>query len=152
MSSGGSKQRVVVTNRKALRDYFIEDRLEAGLVLKGTEVKSLREGRVELADGYVVVEGGEAWLVNTHISPWPQATYFNHEPRRRRKLLLHRHQIARLRSLLEIRGYTAVPLKIYFNERNRAKVEIGLARGKKKVDKRATIKERDEQRQRLRET
>ncbi|RLB59425.1 MAG: SsrA-binding protein [Deltaproteobacteria bacterium] len=145
-----SAGRVVCRNRKAARDYFIEERLEAGLVLKGTEVKSLRDGRAELLDGYVAVEEGEAWLVNVHIGQWPQASYFNHEPRRRRKLLLQRRQINKLRAMLEQRGYTAIPLKIYFNDKNLAKVEIGLARGKRKADKRATIRDRDERRQQQR--
>lgn len=143
---------MVCRNKRAKHDYFIEDRIEAGIVLVGTEVKSLREGRASIADAYAVIENGEAWLMNLHISEWPHAAYFNHEPERRRKLLLHANQIRKLRIQTEQRGYTLVALVLYFNEANRAKVELGLARGKQKVDKREAIKERDMKRAAQRES
>jgi SsrA-binding protein len=121
---------VVCRNRRAQHDYFILERLEAGLVLQGSEVKSLRDGRANLADAYAVIERGEAYLVNLHISP----------------LLLHAKQISKLQLKIDQRGLALVALSIYFNESNRAKVELGLVRGKKKYDKRETIRQRDEQR------
>jgi len=137
-------RKVICRNRKALRDYFIEDRIEAGLVLQGTEVKSLREGRANLKDSYAVIQEGEAYLLNLHISEWPGASFFNHIPDRKRKLLLHTDQIRRLAIQLDQRGYTLIALEVYFTPRNKAKVELGLARGKKKIDKRETIRARDE--------
>lgn len=137
-------RKVVCRNKKALHDYFIEDRLEAGLVLVGSEVKSLREGKASLKDAYATVEDGEARLLNMHIPEWPQAAQFNHQPERPRKLLLHAQQIRRLGVQIHQRGYTLVALSVYFNEKNRAKIELGLARGKRKVDKRETIREREE--------
>jgi len=142
-----SGRKVIYRNKKAFHDYFIEDRIEAGLVLVGTEVKSLREGRVSLQDAYATIEDGEAYILNMHISEWPQATHFNHEPDRQRKLLLHAQQIHRLGIQIHQRGYTLVALSVYFNEKNRAKIELGLARGKRKYDKRETIRERDEKRE-----
>jgi SsrA-binding protein len=142
---------VVCRNKKAFYDYFIEDRIEAGMVLKGTEVKSLREGRADLKDAFAVVENGEVFLVNMHIGEWPGAAYFNHEPERKRKLLLQARQIRKLRIQIEQRGYTLVALSVYFNRANRAKVELGLAKGKRKYDKRAAIRERDERRSNDRE-
>ncbi len=146
-----SDRKVVCRNKKAFHDYFIEDRLEAGMVLVGTEVKSLREGRADLKDSFAVVEHGEVFLLNMRISAWPGAAWFNHEPERKRKLLLHAMQIRRLRIHIEQRGYTLIPLSVYFNPANRAKVELGLARGKRKYDKRAAIRERDERRSRERQ-
>ena len=146
-----SGRKVIYRNKKAFHDYFIEDRIEAGVVLVGTEVKSLREGRVSLQDAYATIENGEAYIINMHISEWPQATHFNHEPDRQRKLLLHAQQIHRLGIQIHQRGYTLVALSIYFNEKNRAKIELGLARGKRKYDKRETIRERDEKREAERE-
>ncbi|NMB76883.1 MAG: SsrA-binding protein SmpB [Myxococcales bacterium] len=142
---------IVCRNRRALHDYDIEDRVEAGLVLLGTEVKSLRERRVDIKDAYAIVEHGEGWLLNLSISTWPGSKYFNHPPERRRKLLLKRRELARLGIALQQRGYTLVPLELYFNERNRAKVLLGLARGRKKYDKRQAIREREEERAARRE-
>jgi SsrA-binding protein len=140
-------RKVVCRNRKAFHDYFIEDRLEAGLVLLGSEVKSLREGRASLKDAYATIEDGEAYILHMRISEWPQAANFNHDPERPRKLLLHAQQIRRLGIQIHQRGYTLVALSVYFNEKNRAKIELGLARGKRKYDKRETIREREEKRE-----
>lgn len=135
-----------IENRRARHDYFIEETVEAGIMLAGSEIKSVRAGRVNLTEGYIRVENGEAWLLNTHISTWQQAgTYFNHEPTRPRKLLLHVQEIARLKSKVAQKGLTLVALKIYF-VRGRAKLEVGLAKGKKLYDKREAIGERDAQR------
>ncbi|HYP42278.1 MAG TPA: SsrA-binding protein SmpB [Chloroflexia bacterium] len=137
----------VIDNRRARHDYFIEETIEAGIALVGSEIKSVRGGRVNLTEGYVRIERGEAWLLNTHISPWPQAgTHFNHEPIRPRKLLLHAEEISRLKAKVEQKGLTLVPLKLYF-VRGRAKLEIGVARGKKLYDKRDSLAERDSQRE-----
>lgn len=137
----------VIANRKARHDYFIEESIEAGIVLVGSEIKSVRGGRVNLTEGFVRIERGEAWLLNSHISPWPQAgTHFNHEPVRPRKLLLHIEEIARLKTKVEHKGLTLVPLKLYF-VRGRAKLEVGLAKGKKLYDKRDSMAERDSQRE-----
>ncbi len=141
--SEGTK--LVTSNRKARHDFFIEESMEAGIALRGTEVKSLREGRVNLQDSFCAIKDGEMWLMQAHISPYGQASHFNHEPRRRRKLLLHRREITKWDKAVREKGYTIVPLKIYF-KRGYAKVEIGLARGKKLYDKRATIAERDTKR------
>lgn len=137
--------RVIATNRKATHDYFIQDTVEAGLVLVGSEIKSIRAGRVSLRDSYVTIREGEAWLVGSHIAGYAQASYQDHDPRRDRKLLLHRRQIDRLRGRVEQKGYTIVPLKLYLKN-NRAKVEIGLARGKRAYDKREAIAKRDYER------
>ena len=137
--------RVIATNRKAGRDYFLEDRREAGLVLKGTEIKSIRAGRVNLSDGYVQPRDGELWLLNVHIAPYDPAGRYGHEARRPRKLLLHRREIDRLISRVVERGYTIVPVRLYLKG-GLAKVEIALARGKRKYDKRQTIKERQTER------
>jgi len=138
--------KVVATNRKAGRDYYLEDRFEAGLVLTGTEIKSIRAGGVNLSDGYVQAKGGELWLVNVHIAPYDPSGRSSHEPRRPRKLLLHRREINRLISRVQERGYTIVPVQMYLKE-GRAKVEIALARGKRKYDKRQAIAKRDAQRE-----
>jgi len=143
-------RKTVATNRKAYHDYFIEETLEAGLVLVGTEVKSLREGRMSLKDSYVEVRGGEAWLVGASISRYAPGNIWNHDPERDRKLLLHRREIDRLRGRTEERGYSVVPTKVYFRD-GRAKVEIGLAKGKKLYDKRADIAKRDADRDMERE-
>ncbi len=139
--------RAVAQNRKARHDYFIEDSLEAGLVLVGTEVKSMRAGRASLGDSYAEARDGEMFLLNANISRYPAANRQNHEPMRPRKLLLHRREIARLSGLVQRQGYTLVPLKLYFNDRGRAKVEIGIARGRKQHDKREREKERSWQRE-----
>ncbi len=138
--------KVIATNRKARHQYHLDDTFEAGLVLMGTEIKSIRAGNVSLREGFVQFEGGEAWLVNVHIAQYDPASRQNHEPRRRRKLLLHRRQIDRLRSRVQERGYTVVPTRLYLKD-GRAKVEIALARGKKLFDKRQTIAKRDSKRQ-----
>lgn len=138
--------KVISQNRKAYHDYHIEDTLEAGIALLGTEVKSLREGRANLRDSYVNIKGGEAYLLNCHISPYSHGNIMNHEPLRTRKLLLHRKEIDRLRGKIEAKGYTLIPLKLYFKN-SFAKVEIGLARGKKIFEKRDTIKEREARRE-----
>jgi len=139
---------VVAQNRKARHNYFIEETFEAGLALTGTEVKSLRGGRSNIAESYVKEEAGEAWLVNAHIPEYASGNRFNHEPRRPRKLLLHRKQISKLIGAIQREGRTVVPLQVYFNERGMAKVEIALATGKQAHDKRQSIKDRDWQRQR----
>ncbi len=137
--------KVIATNRKAARDFHLEDRHEAGLVLTGTEIKSIRAGRVNLSEGYVQPRDGELWLINTHIAPYDPAGRYGHEPRRSRKLLLHRREIDRLISRVYERGYTIVPVRLYLKN-GRAKVEIALARGKRKYDKRQAIAKRDAQR------
>lgn len=137
---------VVATNRAARHDYHIEDVYEAGLMLQGTEVKSLRQGRASIADGYVTIERGEAWLENVHIPEYTQGTWTNHPPRRKRKLLLHADEIDRLAIDTREKGITIVPLRLYFLK-GRAKVEIAVARGKKLHDKRHALKERQDQRE-----
>nr|HID14363.1 SsrA-binding protein SmpB [Anaerolineae bacterium] len=138
--------KVIATNRKAARDFYLEERHEAGLVLTGTEIKSIRAGRVNLSDGYVQPRDGELWLLNVHIAPYDPSGRYSHEPRRPRKLLLHRREINRLTSRVQERGYTIVPLRLYLKG-GRAKVEIALARGKRKYDKRQAIAKRDAQRE-----
>jgi SsrA-binding protein len=137
---------VVATNRKARHDYTIEDTYEAGLVLTGTEVKSLRAGRASLVDGYAFVEGGEAWLDAVHIPEYTEGTWTNHLPRRKRKLLLHKEQILKISQKTKEGGYTLVPLSIYFTD-GRAKVEIAVAKGKREYDKRQTLRERQDRRE-----
>jgi SsrA-binding protein len=136
---------LVAQNRRARHDYHIEDTVEAGLVLTGTEVKSLREGRASLVDGYAAEKDGEIWLHNVHIPEYTQGTWTNHEPRRARKLLLHRDQIRKLSSKTQETGLTLVPLALYFKD-GYAKVEIGLARGKRSYDKRHALAEREAKR------
>lgn len=138
--------KIVAQNRKAYHDYHIEDSLEAGIALLGTEVKSLREGRANLKDSYVIMKAGEAYLLNCHISPYSHGNIMNHDPLRPRKLLLHRKEINRLRGKIEAKGYTMIPLKLYFKG-SFAKVELGLARGKKIFEKRDTIKAREAKRE-----
>ena len=144
----GSK--VIAQNKKARYDYHIEDTFEAGLVLTGTEVKSLRAGRASLVDGFAEIVDGEAWLHGAHISEYLQGTWNNHTPRRKRKLLLHRHEIDKMARRVNERGLTVVPLSLYFKD-GRAKVEIALAKGKKHYDKRHAIATRDAQREATRE-
>ncbi len=143
-------RRIVADNRKARRDYFIDETLEAGLVLVGTEVKSLRGGRANLNDAYAAERDGEIFLYNAYIPEYTGGNRFNHETRRPRKMLLHRREVSRLIGTLKRGGVTLIPLMLYFNEQGRAKVEIAIGRGKKQHDKRATIKERDWQRQKER--
>jgi SsrA-binding protein len=138
--------KVVAVNRRAWHDYFIDDRIEAGLVLTGTEIKSIREGRINLRDAYARIEDGEAWLLNAHIAPYEQGNRYNHDPRRPRKLLLHKDEIASLLGRVQQRGYTLIPLQLYL-KRGLAKVELGLARGKRQYDKREAIARRDAQRE-----
>jgi len=139
-------QKVVATNRKARHDFHIIDVYEAGMVLSGTEVKALRQGRASLVDGYATIEGGEAWLENVHIPEYYQGTWNNHSTRRRRKMLLNRVEIDKLRREIKESGLTIVPLSIYFKD-GRAKVEIALARGKREYDKRQTLKEQQDKRE-----
>jgi SsrA-binding protein len=141
---------IIAQNRKARYDYLIEDTFEAGLVLTGTEVKSLRAGRASLVDGYAEIVDAEAWLHNAHIPEYTQGTWNNHTPRRKRKLLLHRHEIDKIERRVNERGLTLVPLSMYFKD-GRAKVEIALAKGKKSYDKRQAIATRDAQREATRE-
>ena len=138
--------KIVATNRKARHQYQFYDTYEAGLVLRGSEIKSIRAGRVSLQEGFVTFEGGEAWLVNVHIAPYDPASRQNHDPRRRRKLLLHRREINRLASRVQEKGFTVVPTKLYLKN-GRAKVEIALVRGKKQYDKRQSLARRDAKRQ-----
>ena len=137
-----SENRVVCVNRKARYDYEILETFEAGLVLSGPEVKSLREGRANLKESYVRFEGGEAWMVGSHISPYPHAKHVLQEPDRERKLLLHKRELSRLAGKVAAKGLTVVPLKIYFTPGGRAKVEIALARGKREYEKKEAIKQR----------
>ncbi len=135
--------RPVAQNRRARHDYFIEDAVEAGLQLTGSEVKSLRAGQGSIVEAYAVERAGELFLINAHIPEYKPARHFGHAAKRPRKLLLHRREIDRLGGAVRRDGVTLVPLRLYFNERGRAKLELGLARGKRKVDKRHAIKERD---------
>ncbi len=134
--------KVVATNRKASHEYFLGDRFEAGLVLRGTEIKSVRAGQVSLREAYVRIDGRNAWLMNAHIAPYDPASQMNHEPKRPRKLLLHRKEILRLHDQVSTRGRTIIPTRMYLRG-GRAKLEIALATGKKKYDKRREIAERD---------
>jgi SsrA-binding protein len=134
------------TNRKALRDYEIEEKLEAGIVLVGSEIKSIREGRASLREAYADVDGGEVWLHDMNISPYVQASHFGHDPTRARKLLLHKDEIKRLTGRITERGYTLVPVRLYIKD-GKAKVELGLARGKRQYDKRREIARKDADRE-----
>ncbi len=144
MGKQGGRE-VVATNRKAHHEYTLEDSIEAGLVLTGSEIKSIREHRVNLKDGYVEERSGELWLLNVHVSEYDQASVFGHDPLRPRKLLLHKKEIARLITRMRERGYTVIPTLMYLKD-GRAKVEIAVARGKKQYDKRVAISERDNRR------
>lgn len=139
-----------ILNRKAHFSYAIEEELEAGIVLFGSEVKSIREGKATINEAYITENNGELFLINCHISEYKGANRFNHEPKRTRKLLLHKKQINKIIGKINVQGYSALPLKIFFNKKNFAKVIIGLGRGKKLHDKRETIKKRDEQRRKQR--
>jgi len=134
--------KAVATNRKALRDYAVLDRIEAGIELTGTEVKSLREGGCSLDEGYAAIEAGQAYLFGVSIAPYRQGNRFNREPKRRRRLLLHKEEIKWLFGKTTLRGYTLVPLRVYFNPAGWAKVELGLCRGKKLLDRREELKHR----------
>jgi len=150
MTTEDSTERIVVTNRKALHDYFIIERYETGIVLKGTEVKSLRLGNANLQDGYATIRNGELWLIGLHINPFEKGNINNHEPKRDRKLLMHRKEIRKLIGKVAEKGLTLVPLRLYFKN-NIAKLEVGLAKGKKAYDKREAIAKRDVERQLRRE-
>ena len=141
-----TKAKVIAENRRARFDYFLEDNLEAGIMLLGTEIKALRMGRANIAESYAAVEGREIVLINADIPPYAQANRFNHEPRRPRKLLLHRKQIDRLIGAVQKDGQTIIPLKLYLNDDGKAKLEIALAKGKKLHDKREASADRDWQR------
>jgi len=144
--------KIVANNRKAGFEYFLLEKFEAGLALQGSEIKSIRAGQISIQEAYVDVENGEqAWLVEAHIAPYEQANRFNHDPRRKRKLLLHKKQIRELWNNVRIKGMTIVPTRVYLKN-GRAKIEIALAKGKKAYDKRATIAKRDEARSAERET
>jgi SsrA-binding protein len=140
------QEKTVALNRKARHEYSIEDSFEAGIVLTGTEIKSIRAGKVSLADAYARIEHGEAWLIGVNISPWETGNRFNHEAKRQRKLLIHREQILALMNKTKAKGLTLVPLKMYITERGRAKLEVGLGKGKQQHDRRHDIAERDSRR------
>lgn len=144
------KQKIAAENRKARHNYFVEDDLEVGIMLEGSEVKSLREGKAQIAESYATVEDGELWLINGYIPSYEQAKTFGHDERRRRKLLVHKRELARLWQAIGREGATLVPLKLYFNEKGVAKLQLGIATGKKMADKRDTEKKRDWQRQKAR--
>jgi SsrA-binding protein len=145
MANTENSIKIIAQNRKASHDYFLEDRYEAGIVLRGSEIKSIRAGRVALKEAYVLVEGAQAFLVNAHIAAYDPAARQNHDPLRARKLLLHKKEIAKMAEKSQQKGYTIVALKMYLTK-GRAKVELALARGKKTYDKREAIAERDSQR------
>ena len=144
------KKKVVAENRRARFDYFVDERVEAGIALTGTEVKSLRHGEGSIAESYATVDGEEVWLINSHIPEYSHGNRLNHQPKRPRKLLLKGREISKLQGAVARQGLTLVPLSIYFNSRGRAKVEIALARGTKVHDKRETVKERDWKREQQR--
>ncbi len=139
-------EKIIATNRKAFHDYHIEDRYEAGISLVGTEVKSLREGRANLKESYIIIKNGEAFLLNCHISPYSHGNIQNHDPLRTRKLLLHKKEIEKLWGKTSQQGLTLVPLKLYFKH-GKAKVEVGIAKGKRQYEKRASIKEKEARRE-----
>ncbi len=143
MAKSADGRKIVAENRKARHNYFIEDDLEAGIMLEGSEVKSLRNGGANIAESYASVEGGELWLINGYIAPFKQAKTFGHDERRRRKLLVNARELSRLAQGVSREGMTLVPLELYFNAKGRAKLKLGIAKGKKMVDKRETEKQRD---------
>ena len=145
------EQQVVVTNRKAFHNYHILDKYEAGMELLGSEVKSLREGNANLREAYVIIRKGQAWLSGVHIKPYSHTGFDGHDPVRNRKLLLHNREISKLKAKLDQKGLTAIPLRIYFNNKGLAKLELALAKGKKTYDKKITLKERDIKRESQRE-
>lgn len=144
-------EQTIALNRKARHDFSIEETIDAGLVLTGTEIKAVRDGKVNLSDAYARIERGEAWLVGAHIAPWAGGNRMNHEPKRDRKLLLHRSEIDELLGRTKSKGLTLVPLRLYISGRGHAKVELGLARGKQHHDRRREIAERDARRDIARE-
>jgi SsrA-binding protein len=140
--TAGDQEKLIAVNRKAYHDYHVEETIEVGMVLTGTEIKSVRAGRVNLREAYARIENGEAWLLNCHIAPYEQGNRYNHEPTRKRKLLLHREQINRLQGKVNEKGLTLVPLRLYIRN-DVAKIALGLVRGKKLYDKREVIAKRD---------
>lgn len=148
---GMQKDKTVAVNRKARHDYFIVDTIECGIVLTGTEIKSVRDGKVNLKDGYAKIEKGELWLMNVHISPYEKASWYQHDPRQNRKLLLHKAELRKLGSKIKEKGFTLVPLSMYLKGGRLAKVALGVAQGKTAHDKRDTIIERDAKRSMARE-
>jgi SsrA-binding protein len=142
-----SQEKTVALNRRARHEYSIEDSMEAGIVLTGTEIKSIRAGKVNLADSFARIDKGQAWLVGAHIAPWEGGNRMNHEPKRDRKLLLHRHQIDTLLGRTKAKGLTLVPLKLYITDRGKAKLELGLGKGKQLYDRRREIAARDSRRE-----
>ena len=141
-----------LSNRQALHEYFIDTKYEAGMVLLGTEVKSLRDGKASFNDSYCILHKGEIWVKSLHIAPYTHGTVNNHDPLRDRKLLLQKREISKIESKLKEKGYTLIPLKIFFNQKGMAKIEIGLARGKKLYDKRETLKKKEADREMQRQT
>jgi len=144
-------KQIAATNRKAFHEYHILDKYEAGMELLGSEVKSLREGNANLKEAYVLIRKGQAWVIGVHISPYSHTGFEGHEPIRDRRLLLHKREIEKIKSSLDQKGLTAVPLQLYFNSKGRAKLKIGIAKGKKTYDKKASIRERDIKRDTQRE-
>jgi SsrA-binding protein len=140
----------VIKNRRALHEYHIEQRFEAGISLKGTEIKSIRAGQVNFKDSFARVKDGDCWLMNFHISPWEKAAFFNHDAERPRRLLLHKHEIRRMKTKVDEQGMTLVPLDIYINEEGRCKLTLALAKGKKFYDKRESLQKKDQLRDRER--
>ena len=145
------EQQIVVTNRKAFHEYHILDKYEAGMELLGSEVKSLREGNANLREAYVIIRKGQAWISGIHIKPYSHTGFDGHEPVRNRKLLLHNREINKIKAMLDQKGLTEIPLKIYFNNKGLAKLELALAKGKKIYDKKNALKERDIKRESQRE-
>ena len=150
MTSDDAHERVIITNRKALHDYEILDRLEAGIALKGTEVKSIRQGGANLQDGYAMIRNGEVWLIGMHINPFEKGNINNHDPKRDRKLLLHKKEIRKLVGRTSEKGLALIPLSVYFKD-NIVKIELGIGRGKKSYDKREAIARREVERRLRRE-
>ena len=146
MASKDSGEKLIASNKKALHDYFVLQKLEAGIELTGTEVKSLRDGKANLKDSYVLIERGEAYLQGAHISPYSHGNLQNHDPERRRRLLLHKREIEKLHEQIQEKGLTVVPLRLYFKS-GRVKIEIAVVRGKKLYDKRETEKRREQERE-----
>lgn len=146
MAKGKETQRMIANNKKAFHDYFIEDRYEAGIALHGTEVKSLRMGKCSIKEAFVRIEDGEVYVYGMHVSPYEKGNIFNKDPLRVKKLLLHKYEINKIAGKIREKGYTLVPLQVYFKD-GRAKVEIGLAKGKKLYDKRADIAKKDQRRE-----
>jgi SsrA-binding protein len=140
-----------IKNRRALHEYYVEHKYEAGIALKGTEIKSIRAGMVNFKDAFAKIVNGECWLHNLHISPWEKASYFNHDAERPRKLLMHKNEINRLRAKVDEQGMTLIPLEIYINEQGRCKLSLALAKGKKFFDKRESLHQKDLARDRARE-